>query len=73
MSAGGNIASKALMCKIATTPKEINASIWNQSKLSKHVEISREELVQFLPRDIIEDYNNDNDSIQMDITQEMMS
>ena len=59
MSNGGNIASEALMCKLATTPKQLNASIWNQSKISKNEEISREQLLEFLPRDIIENYNDD--------------
>lgn len=70
MSNGGNIESEALMCKIATTPKKMNPPIWNQSTKSNNKEISREELMQFLPKDIIEDYDENCKSIQMDITQD---
>ena len=70
---GGNIASEALMCKIAATPKRMNPSIWNQSTKSRNEDISREELMKFLPRDIIEDYDENCELIQMDITQDTLS
>ena len=61
------------MCKIATTPIKMNPSIWNQSTKSRNEEILREELMKFIPRDIIKDYDENCKSIQMDITKDTIS
>ena len=80
ISSGGCLANIPLMCKIATTLKKVCPRIWNKNKMNVEEEITREEIMKFIPRDIVQDMDErksnsdldhiENVSIQQDSTSE---
>ena len=43
------------MCKIATTPQKMCPWVWNKNKMNVKEEITREEIMKFIPRDIVQE------------------
>ena len=53
-STGGTYANQPLICKVGTTPKREDKVIWKVN-VKQVQEYTREELLQFIPRDITQD------------------
>ena len=59
-SNGGVIVNQPLMCKIGTIPIMKNPHIWKRKVKEEHPEITHEDILNLIPKDIMEEPDNSN-------------
>ena len=55
LSSGGDVYTEPMICRVATIPKNVNNKLWERNCGQVAKEISQEEVLELIPRDIIID------------------